>query len=989
MPIVFFAQQTIDTTGTSTQVDSMIQVVNGLIKKSEFEEAFTEILKTERFAFNKAGYLSRPYGKVCFMYGKLYFFKGDNYPACAEWMEKAYSISEELLGKQHYTHLQISNILGITYQTMGKYDKAAEYYLESKITCESFFGKNTPEYSHAINNLATLFEEMGRYEDAERLLIESKEIYSKRLGENSPEYAMSFLNLGNLYQSMGQFEKAESSFFSSMEKWEIAVGKEHPDYALSLYGLGVLYSALGQGQKAESWFLKAKDIWLKTKGEEDADYATCLMSLAGLQIEAGDFEKALSYCMEARDIHERTVGKENVKYATTIHLLASIYIGTGQYDKAGEAYLETKNLREKTLGKTSPLYAKAVMDLGNLYLDMNRLSEAEVLLTEAMTIFKEAYNYQHPNLAHCLNRLAVLMQLTGKNDLAKAYCQEANSIHRNNLADATRYLSERELSAYSNAFLDDLDLYFSFAKNQKPNDPEILGGYYDNALFFKGFLLNTVNWTNRMAATDTTATQQYNFLKSYYRRLASEYAKPIAELEYIHQLETKADSIEKVLARTIAGFGDAIEQVSWQEVQAALKPTEAAIEFFHFNYHDPKPTGKIMYVALLLRPGFTTPLYITLFEEGEISALIARASGSADRRINALYSNSNKEDEKSLYRLIWHPILKYLEGVHTVYYSPSGMLHQINLGAIPVGDGPKKPIAEVYDLLQTNSTRTLVHPNNFLPRGNNAWLMGGVRYAIGTTLSNSASANTVSASRGVIQGATFYQDTTVNRGSFLKYLPESVIEVLEIQKTLESVTWSVQVDTGFYATEESFKKLGHGMASPRIIHIATHGFVFADPIMEAKRKTSTDGSEIVFKLSENPMMRSGLLMAGAQTVWETGISPNHREDGVLTAFEISQMDLSDTELVVLSACETGLGDIVGNEGVYGLQRAFKIAGAKYLIMSLWKVNDEATREFMTEFYNQWLLRKQAIPHAFENTYQTMKRKYPDSPYLWAGFVLLE
>ena len=136
------------------------------------------------------------------------------------------------------------------------------------------------------------------------------------------------------------------------------------------------------------------------------------------------------------------------------------------------------------------------------------------------------------------------------------------------------------------------------------------------------------------------------------------------------------------------------------------------------------------------------------------------------------------------------------------------------------------------------------------------------------------------------------------------------------------------------------------------------------------------------------MIRSGLLMAGAKQAWLTGKHPEGQEDGILTAYEISQMNLSNTELVVLSACETGLGQVSGNEGVYGLQRAFKIAGAKYLIMSLWKVDDRSTAAFMAKFYQQWLQEKQTIPEAFRTAQQAMRTQSPGA-YDWAGFVLIE
>ncbi|MBP6185625.1 MAG: CHAT domain-containing protein, partial [Saprospiraceae bacterium] len=174
--------------------------------------------------------------------------------------------------------------------------------------------------------------------------------------------------------------------------------------------------------------------------------------------------------------------------------------------------------------------------------------------------------------------------------------------------------------------------------------------------------------------------------------------------------------------------------------------------------------------------------------------------------------------------------------------------------------------------------------------------------------------------------------------------------------------------------------------SPRVLHIATHGFFFPDPV--DKILTSREG-EPVFKWSDNPMIRSGLILAGGNYAWQNGkaVSPD-KEDGILTAYEISQMNLSNTELVVLSACETGLGDIQGNEGVYGLQRAFKIAGAKYLIMSLWQVPDRETMEFMTTFYKNWLEQKLSIPDAFRKTQREMRDRF-FNPYSWGAFVLVE
>jgi CHAT domain-containing protein len=193
---------------------------------------------------------------------------------------------------------------------------------------------------------------------------------------------------------------------------------------------------------------------------------------------------------------------------------------------------------------------------------------------------------------------------------------------------------------------------------------------------------------------------------------------------------------------------------------------------------------------------------------------------------------------------------------------------------------------------------------------------------------------------------------------------------------------------GYQATEESLKggwASAHLSSSPKILHLATHGYFYPDPEEEKEGLLSSEAP--AFKISDHPMIRSGLIMAGGNHVWKGNPPIEGLEDGILTAYEVSQVNLSNTELVVLSACETGLGDIEGNEGVYGLQRAFKIAGAKNLIMSLWSVPDQQTQEMMAFFYDKWLSEGMELEEAFRKAQQEMRRRYVDL-YYWAAFVLI-
>lgn len=391
-----------------------------------------------------------------------------------------------------------------------------------------------------------------------------------------------------------------------------------------------------------------------------------------------------------------------------------------------------------------------------------------------------------------------------------------------------------------------------------------------------------------------------------------------------------------------------------------------------------------MYAALVLIPGKDVPKFMPLFEEKQLAALLKTEGSPQPTFYNDLYANDKKGDQ--LYDLIWKPIAATLPAGTIVYASPSGLLHRLNLVAIPTPDG--KTLAEKHRLTILGSTRQLVIPSALASNQNaTAQLYGGIQY----DATPAVAANTkpkpddLTAQRGPV----FTQNDSTLRGENWNYLRWTEVEINAAANILKSKGISPTLKKGTEASEESFKALGEGSPSPRILHLATHGFFFPDP-KELKPGEGQAIGEKTFKVSENPMIRSGLILAGGNHAWKTG-KPlrSDLEDGILTAYEISQMNLANTELVVLSACETGLGDLAGNEGVYGLQRAFKIAGAKYLIMSLWQVPDFQTQVFMTAFYKHWLEGKMAVPEAFRATQAELRAKYSGEAFKWAGFVLVE
>jgi CHAT domain-containing protein len=326
-----------------------------------------------------------------------------------------------------------------------------------------------------------------------------------------------------------------------------------------------------------------------------------------------------------------------------------------------------------------------------------------------------------------------------------------------------------------------------------------------------------------------------------------------------------------------------------------------------------------------------------------------------------------------LYKKIWQPLEKHVEGIQNIYYSPSGLLHKVSFAAISKDNNVF--LCDNYQLHQQSSTGKVALPSNVMYDGKDQFLLiGGVQY-----------------------------NTDKTKKEVWNYLPGTLNETDNIQSFLEKKKHSVNLFAANDANETNFKTQAQ---NANVLHISTHGFFFPDPeqVRQEAKKDEVHDENIIFRgsqeldstersgslyanwsfvINKNPLMRSGLVLAGANDVWQRN-ALEEGEDGILTAQEVSNLDLRNTKLVVLSACETGLGDIKGSEGVYGLQRAFKMAGAEYLIMSLWQVPDKETAEFMELFYKN-LVKLKNIPKAFNQTQQTMRKKY--DPYYWAAFSL--
>ena len=422
---------------------------------------------------------------------------------------------------------------------------------------------------------------------------------------------------------------------------------------------------------------------------------------------------------------------------------------------------------------------------------------------------------------------------------------------------------------------------------------------------------------------------------------------------------------EMELARDSKAYGDFAHnlRINWKDVQQKLGSDDIAIEFLDFPIYK---TDSTMYVALTLKKTYESPHMTILFEKQQLKTISEEL----------FYTNTE------LYNLIWKPLEGELAGVKNIYFSPSGELHRIGIEYIPATS--TENICDKYSLHRLSSTRQLAYAQDE-KKGEKSVLYGGLKY-------DEVTSTALSPATSKERGFTFVPHADVDsldiRGSY-NYLPGTKEETDNIVSDLNRHSLPYSYYSGKDGTEESFKSLDG--TKPRLLHIATHGFYLTEQDAERKNFARSQFlNDNRLSREDKPMTRSGLLLSGCSRALNHESIPDGVEDGILTAQEISKLDMRGLELVVLSACQTGLGDITSGEGVFGLQRGFKNAGARTIIMSLWKVSDVATQHLMTSFYGHYLsgMSKEQSFRMAQDELRKLIDTRGDRPD-WAAFVMLD
>lgn len=541
------------------------------------------------------------------------------------------------------------------------------------------------------------------------------------------------------------------------------------------------------------------------------------------------------------------------------------------------------------------------------------------------------------------------------------------------------FLSNGEREKYWNyysPYIYILNSWLAQANNKQNNSC-----LYNNALFAKGLLLRTSNRIRErlIDSGNKEAKEQYDELLALQKKLQQQ----TLSSDSVWLVNEHINTIDQNLTKLVQGYvsvSNLRKEYDWHNVKRILGADECSIEFMMIpSWESDSISSDLVYYAAIVKSSSDSPVLVRLSKDSELTSILNKSKSlPLNRYIANLYKWGSRSQGEKIYRKIWEPIEPYLKGVKKIYYSPIGLLNTISFNAIA---NDTTYIGQEYDLFQLTSTAQIkqVKESDKPFTLSKALVYGGVLY-------DANEKDLVAESRSYAKDNSLaWNVNNEGKGAIRSgwgYLPGTKIETETICSKLDSAGIQATLISGVKANEESFKNKTNGND---LIHIATHGFFLSDKkeialnhFIQSLRSVNTESSA---------MIRSGLLFAGANRAWTgNNIVPNI-EDGILTAEEISNVNLSGTKLVVLSACETGLGEIKSCEGVFGLQRAFKLAGVQSLIMSLWKVDDNATMHLMNNFYSNWI-GGMSKHNAFNSAIEQIRKTYT-SPYYWAAFVMLD
>jgi CHAT domain-containing protein/Flp pilus assembly protein TadD len=875
------------------------------------------------------------------------FLNTGEYKQAERLYQQIYNYEKKAFGDNHINTIIDLNNLGGVYRAQGRYAESEKAFVNAYNTILGLHGNDHPETISIANNLALLYQDQGLFDKAEPILKAGLAGAQKSLGESSPKTLAIMNNLAMLYESQGVFKLSEPLYNKTIILNEKTFGDNHQNTIASVNNLAYLFLIQERYDEAEKLFDKAFKIWKKELGIN----------------------------------HQYTLkGLNN---------LARVYHKQDKLEQAEKMFDQALKLRKANLGESHPDVVRSMIDLAALYLSQHEQTKALKLATEAVELSEKVLGDKHPYTFEALNNLADIHENSGKLNLALSVRQD--------IFDRRTDFFERVLWA---AGENTRQGYISINKPEQDK--------------FLGLLVKKQGTKYAEMALNVSLKRKGLLLK-----IASEIHK-IIEMSDSPEMAVKAEEInnkrKELSAKTLSGPVDETIQEFRQklaDLENDVNDLQAEISRFSLIYHVTSASVSVADVFENLTENEVLVDYIT-YDDGfstNLIAIVARKEvgycdddNTCDRIVEIVplgdlkdfaefvnvyrevIQDEDAEDDEvmdygnQLYDKLWKPILPFVRGRETVYLIPDGILHLLPFDAIV--DDNQDYLIQKYNLNILSSARDIVVPPLPAATGQFA-IFAGPDYDIENK-------------KEEIKKVSGKKGANIDRGMRisshgLRSLSFEPLDGAEIEgETIAKITTDRKQKSLMLTQKQADEKALRSFTQPpKMLHIATHGFFLKAEERLKRRLLSAQrgGRQTTPPPGDNPLLRAGLAFAGINSNAPFLGDIDTDNDGVLTAMEVIGLKLSGTQLVVLSACETGVGEIHAGEGVYGLRRSFQEAGVHSIINSLWPVSDEGTRLLMTEFYNE--LYKGLSPRdALRNAQKFMLDSEWNHPYYWAAFVVV-
>jgi len=904
-----------------------------------------------------------------------------------------YQESKDLLSNVIQASLQINEIegsivaksyLGRVFNNEGALSKAAIVTEEVMAYGAEHWGSRPEALFNTMIELGAVYQGQGKLSEAESIFAEALEGLVLVFGEAHPSSLVASNNLGQLYERNGIYDKAEPIIKKTLAQMEASIGEGHPDTLRARNNLALLHESQGNFREAEPLYQKSIDMMTVRLGSNHTDTIAVKNNLAYLYMVMEQFDKSAAIFAEVKDQWTVLFSPEHPNTLKATNNLGRILQKLGNLPEAEQYILEALALRRSVLGEKHIDTIRSMIDIGGVYLEQKRLSEAEKILIDALSFAESELGNLHPYTFEALNFLSETQLALGQIQVA-VDLMEVGFKRRSQFFDTMLWTTgENAREGYVRLHRQEFNNYLSLLA--KINDKKSAKRAIDASLQRKGLLLKVTSEIQQIATmtTDPELKGLALQLEDIRKELAAKtLAGPTPEtkgnhIQVLYELERQVNELQGELGRASVRFRTSIAKVNADRLENSIEEGKALVDFQVFEDNGVKK----FLAAVVTKMDGEIDYQLTVYNDADsVDAIILEYR-------EMIQDDQADEDEilesgMLAYEEIWEPLSDALGDIDYVYLIPDGVLNILPFSAMV--DDDETYLLQTVDLHILTSGRDLI-PNDYTRVKGEYLILAGPDYDSNSVVSASDLA--------VAQGkrSASLQVGIKGAGGGLRGLSFAPLPGAEQEGRviIEQVVAGDGKSNDYFGNDAQEQILSNMTEPPEVLHIATHGFFLkADDNLKKRLLKAQRSADIhVPPPGDNPFLRAGLAFAGINTNAQFLGDIETTNDGVLTALEVLDLNLSGTRLVILSACETGVGEIHDGEGVYGLRRAFQEAGVAEIVSSLWEVSDAGTQALMIDFYRKMLEGVPAREALRETQLELLDSPEWGFPFIWAAFMMV-